>query len=516
MKPLLARKIGLAAVWLAVGLTLGEAAESLTPPAPATPRINGASVFGVRPGAPFLYTIPATGARPLVFSAGGLPGGLQVDPVTGQITGSIDAPGDYAVTLTAENALGRNDRSWHIRVGEQIALTPPMGWNSWNCWAESVDQEKVLRSARAMIASGLAEHGWTYINIDDTWQGSRGGPARALQADPVKFPDMAALCDQIHRLGLKAGIYSTPWLTSYARRAGGSANGPDGRWTPPTPEQARNEGKLVNTGYPPWVLGATSFARQDARQWAAWGFDYLKYDWNPIQAPEVAAMAEALRASGRDLVYSLSNAAPLAGAPGWVPLANSWRTTGDIRDTWQSMSANGFSQDPWAGFARPGHWNDPDMLVVGYVGWGPRLHPTRLTPDEQYTHISLWCLLSAPLLIGCDLERLAPFTLGLLTNDEVLAVDQDALGRPAHRIGDSEIRTVYAKPLEDGAWAVGLFNRGDAPAEVAVRWADLGLPGARSVRDLWRQRELGTFPQGYSSLVPAHGVTLIRVAPPPR
>ena len=176
-------------------------------------------------------------------------------------------------------------------------------------------------------------------------------------------------------------------------------------------------------------MGRISFAQNDARQWAAWGIDYLKYDWNPNELPETRQMYEALLASGRDIVLSLSNSMPFANIPDLCHWANSWRTTGDIRDTWSSMSSKGFGEDQWEPYCSPGHWNDPDMLVVGYVGWGPRLHPTQLTPDEQYTHISLWCLVSSPMLLGCDLERLDAFTLNLLTNDEVLDVSQDALGK---------------------------------------------------------------------------------------
>jgi alpha-galactosidase len=480
----------------------------LTPPAPTTPRINGARVFGVRPGSPFLFTIPATGQRPMEFSAVNLPAGLTLDPATGRITGVLPQAGNFTVTLQAKNSLGQDERPLRIVVGDQIALTPAMGWNSWNCFADKVDQDKVLRAAQAMVSSGLAEHGWTYINIDDTWQGNRTGPDHALQSDPKKFPDMAALVAQIHQLGLKAGIYSTPWITSYALHAGGSADNPQGVWAKPTIPARGNLGGFTR----PWTMGNYSFAAADARQWAAWGMDYLKYDWYPIQTPQVQEMSDALRASGRDIIFSLSNSAPFAGAADWARLANSWRTTGDIRDTWRSVSGIGFAQDKWAPSAGPGHWNDPDMLVVGVVGWGRNLHPSHLTPDEQYTHISLWCLLSAPLLLGCDLDKLDAFTLGLLTNDEVLAVDQDSLGHEATRVGGTDTTDVYAKPLADGSWAVGLFNRGPDAATVTVPWSELGQNAPQQVRDLWRQQDLGAFPNEYSTTVARHGVVLVRVS----
>jgi len=177
---------------------------------------------------------------------------------------------------------------------------------------------------------------------------------------------MKGLCDQIHAMGLKAGIYSTPWAASYARYAGGSSDNPDGKFAGvPKGKKIKMDGTQM-----PFAMGKHSFAKADAKQWGRWGFDYLKYDWWPFQTPQVQEMADALRASGRDVVYSLSNSAPFYGAAEWASRANSWRTTGDIRDTWNSMSKIGFAQDPWAPFAGQGHWNDPDMLVVGQVGWG--------------------------------------------------------------------------------------------------------------------------------------------------
>ena len=494
----------------------------LTPPAPATPRINGARVYGQRPGRPFLFTVPTTGERPLVFSADNLPAGLTIDATTGRIQGVAPAAGEYQVTLHVKNDRGSDSKPLRIVIGDSIALTPPMGWNSWNCWAKAVDQDKVLRSARAMAESGLVNHGWTYVNIDDAWQGKRGGQFGGIQPND-KFPDMPGLCDEIHRLGLKAGIYSTPWVTSYAGFVGGSADNPDGNWDA--------DAERKNGGRDGHRHGEYPFAENDARQWAAWGFDYLKYDWNPNDVPHVTEMADALRHSGRDMVYSLSNSAPFDHAADWARLANCWRTTGDIRDNWWSVSSIGFSQLRWVPFAGPGHWNDPDMLVVGHVGWGPRLHPTNLTPDEQYTHISLWCLLAAPLLLGNDLEQMDEFTLSLLTNDEVLAVNQDPLGREASRVAEhgpkvtsqapgrsdrkntQRQKQIWARDLADGSKAVGLFNLGTEPAEVTVNWSDVDVTGSQTVRDLWRQQDLGTFDGQFSTEVPPHGVVLVKIAP---
>ncbi|HZZ41374.1 MAG TPA: putative Ig domain-containing protein [Tepidisphaeraceae bacterium] len=500
----------------------------LTPAAPATPRINGARVYGERPGMPFLFTVPATGDRPMKFAADGLPDGLQIDPQTGRITGSVAAAGTYIVKLTATNAQGSNERTLKIIIGDEIALTPQMGWNSWNCWAKDVDQEKVLASAHAMVDKGLINHGWTYINTDDTWQGRRGGELNAIQTN-AKFPDIKSMCDQIHAMGLKAGIYSTPWVTSYALDVGGSSNDPAGKWDPSmASNKFHYDGKYL-------------FADRDAKQWGLWGFDYLKYDWNPRSTKtssedfhkQTENMQKALAASGRDILYSYSNAMPFDQIQEQSKMLNSWRTTGDIRDSWSSLTHIGFSQNKWAPYARPGHWNDPDMLVVGLVGWSKNLHPSNLTPDEQYTHISLWCLLSAPLLIGCPIERMDDFTLSLLTNDEVLALDQDSLGKSATLVseqGDKVSITnnrpnhpteklalssgqVWAKDLEDGTKAAGLFNLSDQPMTVTANFADLKLTGQQTVRDLWRQKDLGQATDKYETQVPAHGVVLLKFSP---
>jgi len=485
---------------LQAGAARAESPGILTPVPGPQPRINGARVFGVRPGYPFLFTVAATGERPMTFSADGLPGGLQLDSETGRITGVVKEKGSYAVVLSASNALGAARRSLTIVCGPQIGLTPAMGWNSWNCFASSVSAEKVKAAADAMVSSGLVNHGWTYINIDDFWQVNPGasdptlhGPRRDDQgrilANP-RFPDMKGLADYIHGKGLKAGLYSSPG---------------------------------------PWTCGGCVASWQheesDARQYGDWGFDYLKYDWcsyggvihddhslAALKKP-YEVMRAALDKVPRDILFSFCQY-------GWGNVwewgaqagGNSWRTTGDIRDTWESMSGIGFNQAGEEKYAGPGHFNDPDMLVVGDVGWGPALHPTRLSPNEQYTHISLWCLLSAPLLIGCDMTAMDDFTLGLLTNDEVLDVDQDPLGRQAARVAQEGPLQVWAKDMQDGSKAVGLFNTGELTAPVTVKWSDLGVSGRQTVRDLWRQKDLGDFEGEFSTAVASHGVVLVKIS----
>lgn len=496
-----------------------EEAVILTPKPARIPRINGARVFGVRPGSPFLFTIAATGDRPMTFGADGLPEGLQLDAISGRITGRLARAGEHVVTVRAENALGKAERQLKIVCGSQIGLTPAMGWNSWNCFAGAVTAEKIKAAADAMVNSGLINHGWTYINIDDYWQVHRDskdatlqGPARDANGRILpnpRFPDMKGLVDYVHGKGLKIGIYSAP-----------------GPWT---------------CG---GCVGGFGHELEDAQQYAEWGFDYLKYDWcsyspsfeaqrgstnwNPSNARNITyaggadpvagrlpfkRMHEALAQQPRDIIYSLCQYG-MGNVWEWGTQVggNSWRTTQDINDSWGSMAGIGFSQAGKEKFAGPGHFNDPDMLVVGRLGWG-RLRPTKLTPNEQYTHISLWSLLASPLLIGCDMTQLDEFTLSLLTNDEVIEVNQDPLGRQASRAVQNGMLEVWSKDLEDGSKAVGLFNRGAREQAIVVKWSDLGLSGEQVVRDLWRQRDLGKFTGQFESKVGRHGVVMVKIKP---
>jgi alpha-galactosidase len=489
----------------------------LTPKELPKPQINCAKVFGVRPGNPFIFNIATTGTRPMNFEAQNLPDGLSLDKQTGQITGKIEKAGEYSIKLKATNSLGSDNRDFKIVVGEKIALTPPMGWNSWNCWAQNVSDKNVRASAKAMAVSGLINHGWTYINIDDTWQGKRGGPLNAIQPND-KFPDMKALCDYIHSLGLKPGIYSTPWVTSYGGFVGGSSDNEDGSW-----EKIEGYDKYQKNHR----LGKYSFDTNDAQQYTQWGFDYLKYDWNPNDENHTKSMADALRASGRDIIYSLSNDAPFRNAAVYEKWCNCWRTTGDIRDAWSKKSlpkedswANGLIDIwqlhlKWEPFCGPGHWPDADMLVVGKVGWGTP-HPSKLTPDEQYTHISLWCLWSCPLLIGCPLDQIDDFTRNLLTNDEVLAINQDTLGKMAKQIVNEGNARVLVKELDDGSKAVGLFNTGDEILGIKITWEQIGLKGSQAIHDLWRQKNIGTYKDGFEAAVRPHGVILVKISQSPK
>ena len=511
--------IALSFISMAQDITPADySAYILTPKAPDTPRINGPKVYGARPKTDFLFRIPATGVRPMTFSAKGLPRGLKLDAAKGIITGKARRKGEYKVTLTATNALGSDSRVLRIVIGDQIALTPPLGWNSWNCWGNTVSQELILESARQMDETGLADYGWSYINIDDGWQGVRGGKYNGIQPNK-KFPDMKALGDSLHARGFKFGIYSGPWLSTYASHIGSSCDNEDGTYWWVEQGLVDEYMKLDRSKVDKEairIFGKYSFAAADARQWADWGVDYLKYDWNPNDEWWLRDMRQALDATGRDIVYSISNRSRVTLGPALLKYAECWRTTGDIRDTWESMSAIGFEgQDSWAGFRGPGHWPDADMLVLGKVGWGRKMHWTQLNPWEQYTHITLWSILASPMLLGCDTALLDPFTLSLLTNNEVLDVNQDPLGVQGVRFGSSEGHCTYIKPLEDGSLAVALFNLSEEERTLGFIPHKLGLLGDQTVRDLWRQKDVAKIAQKerFEIQVPAHGCAFFRLSP---
>ncbi|MDQ1096070.1 MULTISPECIES: NPCBM/NEW2 domain-containing protein [Chryseobacterium] len=485
----------------------------LTPKPAATPKINSAGVYGVRPGSPFLFRIAATGDRPMTFTAKNLPKGLTIDSKTGIITGKIDTKATYEVLLSAKNAKGSVSKKIRIESGDKIALTPTMGWNSWNCFGHEVSADKVKRAADALVKTGLINHGWNYINIDDSWQFNRDGKDPFFKGQfrdndgyiltNSKFPDMKELTDYFHSIGLKAGIYSSP-----------------GPWT---------------CG---GCAGSYGYEKQDAESYAKWGIDYLKYDWCsyggvidglPDNDPNKVSslnfqgggdldkgvkpfklMGNLLKNQPRDIVYNLCQYG-MGDVWKWGNDADaqSWRTTNDITDTWASVKNIALAQDKAAPYAKPGNWNDPDMLVVGVVGWG-NPHQSRLKPDEQYLHISLWSIFSAPLLIGCDLEKLDDFTLNLLTNDEVIAVNQDALGKQGvclQTIGELKI---YVKDLEDGGKAVAFANFGMEKVNMSYKdFRQLRISGRQTVRDIWRQQDIAkinTSNQALSLDIPAHGV----------
>ena len=490
----------------------------LTPPESAKPRINGPVVYGVRPGHPIIYRVPVTGQRPMKISLAAKNTkcakncseclcGLCVlcgkkitfDPVTHVITGAIDQPGEYKLAIVAENSEGRDCRDFTIKVGDKISLTPAMGWNSWNCFSWNVTADDVRKAADAFEKTGLAEHGWSYVNIDDFWQNKPKSWMKELQG-PVRdengkvntnkrFPDMKGLVDYIHSKGFKAGIYSSPGPKT--------CGGCEGSW---------------------------QHEAQDAKTYAEWGFDYLKHDWCSYGSVATGEgveramrpyriMGDALKAQDRDILFSLCQYGnDDVGTWGVKVGGQSWRTTGDVFDRWSSIAnAVKVLKTQWR-HAEPGGWNDPDMLCVGPMCWN-EFKGSRLAPNEQYTHISLWALAAAPLMIGCDMTKLDDFTLSLLRNDEVIAIDQDPLGKAAACIVDKGGYDVWARPLVDGSIAVGLLNYGLDEREIAFDMAAAGMDGEWKVRDCWRQKDEGTAKGVYKTRVYGHATHLVRFIP---
>jgi alpha-galactosidase len=483
-----------------------EEAVILTPKPPRAPRINGPAVHGCRPGNPFLFRIPATGDRPMRFSAEGLPATLHVDGATGIIAGAAPARGSYSVTLRAANVQGESTRAFTIRSGELLALTPPMGWNHWYAHYNRITDALMREAVDVMLSSGMADVGYDYVNIDGCWQNAAEGAKRTpdpLQRGPLRdaqgnilpnahFPDMRALTDYIHARGLKAGIYTSP-------------------------------GPLDCAGY----AGSLGHEIQDARQFAAWGFDFLKYDWctygevikgdNSLEALQkpYREMGAFLRTLPRDMVFNLCQSGKgEVWKWGAAIGGHAWRTAGDLGAELNRIFAVALKNATYREWSRPGAWNDPDYIQIGYIGDArsngePR--PCALTPTEQYSFMSLWCLMASPLFFSGDLSRLDEFTLNVLCNPEVIAIDQDILGECARVIPLTPETFLMIKKLADGSHALGLGNAGEIAAEVTATWSGLGLPARSLVRDLWRQTDLGAFEREFSARVPRHGVVLVRL-----
>jgi alpha-galactosidase len=369
-----------------------------------------------------------------------------------------------------------------------LAATPPMGWNSWNKFGCHVSEDLVRQIADAMVSSGMKDAGFRYVVIDDCWQTSRDKDGN-ISADPEKFPSgIKALSDYIHDKGLKFGIYSDAGTKTCA-------------------------GRPASHGY----------EFQDARQYAAWGVDYLKYDWCNTTTQDAPAtyvlMRAALDASGRPIVFSLcewGQHKPWLWGKG---IGNLWRTTGDIKDQWDGkikwpsgdccaygMVAILDQQEGLESYAGPGHWNDPDMLEVGNGG---------MTTTEYRSHFSLWSILAAPLIAGNDLRDMTPEIHDILTNKEVISIDQDPLGREGRRVHKDGDLEIWAKELAGGNRAAILFNRSATERQITLSWEDLDYPShlSATVRDLWQHKDLGKFTGKFSATVPSHGVVMVTVKP---
>lgn len=477
-----------------------------TPPPPDAPEIHGPRVYGCRPGNEFIYRIPVTGLRPVRLTAVGLPDSIKLycDGKAAILRGKAPPQGTYVVDFIAENDRGRSYAKLRIVSGQMLALTPPMGWNHWYAHYNRVTDKTIRDAARALVDSGMADVGYQYVSIDDCWSCApenrdpgRTGPLRDQAGNILPnryFPDMKGLTDYIHSLGLKAGIYSSP-------------------------------GPLTCAGF----AGSYQHEEQDARRFAEWGFDLLKYDWCSygqvvkgqltveVYKEPYRLMGRILQHVGRDIVFNLCQyGMGKVWEWGREVGGHSWRTGGDLGfelDRFFEVALRNAELGQWNG---PGGWNDPDYIQIGYVGDARGLgepKPCPLSPNEQYAFFSLWCLLAAPLFYSGDVTRLDEFTLNILCNPELIEVDQDPLGITGRVIWINDDVFVMVKPLEDGSRAVGLFNMGEFPAEVVLNWSKIGISGSQRVRDLWRRRDVGVFDSELMVKIPRRGCEVFRFFP---
>ncbi len=504
--------------------------EILTPPPAAAPRINGPKVYGARPDKAFVYRIPTQGARPMVFEVEGLPPSLTLDAGRGILGGrSPRQRGAYRMTLHARNGQGRAWRGFVLVVGDQLALTPPTGWNHWGGHASNISDGIIRSAADLFVQGGLADVGYQFIGLDDGWMRMAPAEYERIQREKDEgylrkhrgldfartvgaprdaggnilpnglFPDMKGLADYIHGFGLRAGIYSSP-------------------------------GPMTCQS----LEGSAGHEEQDARQFAAWGYDLLKYDecsagkliaqarrerpdfelatfWRPMVA--------SIEQTDRDLVFNLCQYG--AGDPWrWAPGigVQTWRTGGDLNHHLERYFDQALRiATTLRAFNGPGHWNDPDFLYVGRQVQTRGNHfvaaaDSGLDSNQEYQYVSLWAMVCAPMFFSTDVNHVSDFTLGLLSNPEVMAINQDELGHTAEVLENESKRVVMLKRLADGFKALGVFNR-DAEAEVVVEIDGAALTGKRrwAVRDVWRQRDLGLCENGLAVRLSPNGVGLFRL-----
>lgn len=488
----------------------------------AQPKINGPRLYGARPGKEFLYTIPASGARPMTFEVKNLPKGVKINKLNGVISGVIKKAGEYAIELVALNEFGKVSKSFTLVIGDKLALTPPMGWSSWYSFGRNVTLDKVIRSAEIIKEKGLQNYGWSVIEIDDPWTnqpdkndavwqqlhsgekaiyGYYEGPDNLLERQGqmrnskgellpnIFFSNIKKFPTIMHEMGFKAGIYSSP-------------------------------GPLTCAG----VAGSYGYELVDAKFFADNGFDYLKYDWCSYGSfaksntkeeliKPYRKMSEALLLQKRDIIhalcqYGMGNVWEWGGESG----GQLWRTGDDVHDSWESVR-NAFKKlSDKSAFVKPGNWNDPDILQIGAVGAqsSGKAGMNRLTFEEQKTVMSMWCMLSAPLLIGANMEQLDDATLSLLTNEEIIAVNQDALGKSASLITTLDTTEVWKKQLEDGSFAFGFLNLSNESTTVKIPFSAVELQGRNRIRNLWKKEDLGILENEFEITIPAHGIVMLQ------
>jgi alpha-galactosidase len=498
---------------------------------PAAPRILGATVIGSTPGSPFLYTISATGQAPLTFAATGLPDGLSIAASSGTISGTTPVAGSYPINVTITNGSGSAAGTLTLTSGSTLALTPPMGWNSYDSFYASVTEKDVLAAAQAMKTL-LQPYGWNTVVIDYLWYDSeqtidangRWLPSKSKYPSATGSDGFKALAAQVHALGLSFGIH----LMRGIPRKAVTANSPIAN-SSYTASQAGNTSDTCswdNHMYGVRADTAAGKAWYDSiyAQYAEWGVDFVKvddmmnpYGGNVLHSTEVEAVHASIGKTVRSMVLSLS---PGPNQPKDVAVlnanANMWRTVNDFWDTngLSSLSDEFTATYNWSTTSgiTPGHWPDADMLPLGTIG----TRACAFSHNQQVTVMSLWAIMPSPLMFGGQLTKLSTdsWTLALLTNEEVLAVNQDALGSRGKRITQQGSTEVWAKDLSGGRKAVAMFNRDTQDATVSVTFTQLGLSGTLTVRDLWHRADVTGLTTGISVNVPHEGALMYTVSPP--
>ncbi len=457
------------------------------------PAIISRKVALAVPDEDFLYIVVAVGEGHVKLNVVGLPAGLtysedgpkyelrqlkdkpRQNAATGRITGKFQGKQDQIFTIIAANEKGTAVQKVTIKPHNYISPTPPMGWLSWEFYHDAVTQEKIKGMIDGMASAGLSGHGWKYIVIDDTWQQALGSRRQGEPLKPnEKFPDVKALSDYAKQKGFSLGIYTTPWIRSYAGYEGSGHN-----------------------------------EAVDAKQFADWGIGYIKLDYRPWEVKQLSIWQDVVRQTGKDMVLAFSNHGLWdGGADFLMDITDVWRTGTDIGPTWSSIVMSAYTQyldkEGWK-YLRKGHWPDLDMLMVGSLREGQEM-----PQNEQQFQMSLWAIIPAPLMLTCDMTKLTPFHLKLLTNDEVIGVNQDSLGLPAKPATSGNFDVLY-KPLSDGTVAVGFFNKDDNAKEISVVFKDIGLKGIQPVRDLWEKKDLGDSFGVYKCAVGSHCARLFRI-----
>lgn len=475
------KNIVLSLIFLVLFLNISYAKGNIEPSFEiytGAPRINTPHITGNYPSTPFLFYIATSGERPVTWAIQELPEGLAFNPETGIISGTVEKEGDYKVTLIACNKHGKTNKDLIISIGNELALTPPMGWNSWNTFGEHLTEALIIETADAMVKNGMRDMGYTYINVDDFWQLKERDADGHIRINKEKFPNgIKYVADYLHNLGFKLGIYSD----AADRTCGG-------------------------------VCGSFGFEEIDAADFAEWGVDLLKYDY--CNAPDdkqeaikrYTAMGNALKTSGRSIVYSICEWGQREPWT-WAKQAGGhyWRTTFDIRDRWQSdvysHAYNGVMNiveinEPLAQYAGPGGWNDPDMLIVGINGNSKSMNYGEgivfgCTPEQYRSHMSLWAMMASPLLSGSDARNMDGTTIATLTNPGIIEINQDVPGKQGKQILETETYDIWEKQLSEERVAIAVLNKSDKESDIILDETSIpSLYDKKTIEDVWEYKNI--------------------------